>query len=70
MNGHEGLSRIARVIAGIGWIWGALLALGALASYSNGRHEFGLLCVIFGVIGLGGAKALSWIIQGFAEPRR
>jgi hypothetical protein len=70
MNGHEGLSRIARVIAGIGWIWGALLALGALSSYSNGRHEFAMLCIIFGVIGLAGAKGLAWIIQGFARPHR
>ncbi len=70
MNGHEGLSRIARVIAGIGWIWGALLGLGAIIGYSNGRHEAGMLFIIFGAIGLGGAKTLAWIIQGFAHPPR
>lgn len=70
MNGHEGLSRIARVIAGIGWVWGALLGLGALTSYSNGRSEVAVLFIIFGLVGLGGAKALAWIIQGFAGPGR
>lgn len=70
MNGHEGLSRIGRVIAGIGWIWGALLGVGALTSYSNGRHEVAGLFVIFGVIGLAAAKALAWVIHGFAGPSR
>ncbi len=70
MNGHEGLSRIARVIAGIGWIWGALWGFGALTNYSNGQHDTGLLCIIFSIVGLGAAKALAWIIQGFAGPGR
>lgn len=70
MNGNEGLSRIARVISGIGWIWGILLALGAVSNLASNRQDVAIIFFIFGVIGLGSAKALAWIIRGFATPRR
>lgn len=69
MNGNEGLMRIARVIAWIGWIWIILLGLGAISNMTSNRQDVALLFAIFGVIGFAAAKAIAWIIQGFAAPR-
>lgn len=72
MSGNEGLRRIARVIAGIGWIWGALMILLALLNTisEHGDRFFAVLTAISGIIGLGAAKAIAWIIRGFAMSRR
>lgn len=70
MNGNEGLTRIARVIAGVGWAWGVLLGLGAISNLASKRQDVAMLFVIFGIAGLIAAKALAWIVHGFASPRR
>jgi len=70
MNGNEGLMRIARVIAGLGWIWGILFGIIALSNLTSNRHEAATIFIIIALIGFGAAKALAWIIQGFAAPRR
>jgi len=69
MNGHEGLTRIARVIGAIGWIWMAVAIFAAASDYDTPRQQSAMLFAILGIVGFVIAQAIAWIIKGFAAPR-
>ncbi|MBR7961604.1 hypothetical protein KDW41_14245 [Burkholderia vietnamiensis] len=70
MNTTEGIRRLSRVIAGLGWCWAALMALIAVASgFGGGDKGVALFAAVIGVLGWGLAKAVAWVILGFASPK-
>lgn len=72
MNVSEGLTRIARVIVGLGWIWMLGFAVAAAVHFLDPHRELSLcaLLLMVGGFGLGASKAISWVIKGFASPSR
>lgn len=70
MNGHEGFRRVAQVVMGFGWILAALMCILAIIGFANHRSDASIVALIVGAIGWGVAKAIAWIIHGFASPRR
>jgi len=70
MNTAEGIRRLSRVIAGLGWCWAALMALIAVGSgFGGGDKGIALFAAVIGVLGWGLAKAVAWVILGFASPK-
>ncbi len=64
----EGVRRISVVISGIGWFWLIAFFIGMIAAAHNGRGDgvTATILIIFGVVGFVIAKAISWIVAGFA----
>ncbi len=63
MSRHEGVSRIAKVIRGIGWIIVVLGVVGMINGRNGDGLALALVAAVFGAI----AFAVAWIVDGFAK---
>jgi hypothetical protein len=63
MSRYEGVSRIAKVIRGIGWIIVVLGVVGMVNGKDGTGVVFAVLTAFFG----GVAFAIAWIVDGFAK---
>jgi hypothetical protein len=69
MNTQEGLIRISRVFVFGSWLWLAVMAVATSAILFDRDWGDAFACAFAGLVGCLIARAVGWVIAGFATPR-
>lgn len=73
MNANEGLLRIAKVLRGLGYVFGAITfacgVLIAIMGHGSDRMHVAVAAIIFAFVLVGVGWVLAWIVEGFAKEK-